>query len=132
GDEVGGWRQVGEPEDRAVDVDPYAPVGCAARAGDEVGAGCGEVENDVLVDLPLVEALVDRLLRPLTKLRVPQWAVGVRVPRGLEGGEVAEHVEQVAAFAQRVDQRGVGSRGVLCGVAVENDVLETLGLRVVN
>src|SRR6267143_6092704 len=130
-DEVSGRSLVREADHRAVDVDADAPIGCAAGAGNEVGTSRGEVEDDVLVDLPLVETLIDRLLRPLTELRVPERAVRVRVSWVLERGEIAEHVQQVAPVAQRVDQRGVRSRGVLCGVAVKNDVLEALRLWIV-
>src|SRR5260370_37080054 len=130
-DQVRGRRLVDEPDDRTVDVDADAPIGRAARAGDQVGASRGEVENDVFIDLPLVEALVDRLLRPLTELGVPERAVCVGVSRVLEGWKVAEHVQKVTAIPQRVDQRGVGGRGVLSGVSVKSDVLETLRLRAV-
>jgi hypothetical protein len=61
---------------------------------------------------------------------VPQRAVGVGVPRVGQGREVPEHVEQVSAVAQGVDQRGVAGRGVLAGVPVQNEVLEALPLRV--
>src|SRR5260370_9931373 len=130
-DQVRGRRPVDGPDGRTVDVDADAPIGGAARAGDQVGASRGQVENDVLVDLPLVEALVDRLLRPLTELRVPQRAVCVGVSRISEGRKIAEHVQKVTAIPQRVDQRGVGGRRVLAGGSVQNDVLETLRLRVV-
>ena len=53
------------------------------------------------------------------------------MPRVGQGREVAEHVEQVAAVAQRVDQRGVAGAGVLGGVAVLDQVDEALRLRVV-
>src|SRR4029077_19736510 len=107
-DKVRCRRLIDEADNCAVDVDADAAIRGAAGAGYEVGSSGGEVEDDVLVDLPLVEALVYRFLRPLTELRVPQRAVRIRVPWVLESWEIAEHVQEVATLAQRVDQRGVG------------------------
>src|SRR5690349_11459473 len=87
-----------ETDHGAVDVDTDAPVGRASRTCQQVRASRGEVEDDVLVDLSLVQTFVDRLLSPLSKLRVPQGAVGLRVPWIIESWKVAEHVEQVAAI----------------------------------
>jgi hypothetical protein len=55
----------------------------------------------------------------------------VGVARVGQGGEVAEHVQQVAAVAQGVDHGGVGGAGVLGDVAVGGQVHEPLGLAVV-
>src|SRR5260370_39225291 len=88
-DQVRGRGMVGEPDHRAVDVDPDGSVRCTTGAGEQVGPGCGQVEDHVLVDLALVEALVDRLLSPLAELRVPQRAVGLCVTRGLLSRAVA-------------------------------------------
>src|SRR5262249_56863278 len=84
--------------------------------GEQVGAGGGQVEDDVLVDLAGVQPCLDRRGGPQAELGVPQRAVGLRVPGVFEGGEVTEDVEQVPAVAQRVDQRGVAGGGVLGGV----------------
>src|SRR5689334_23031344 len=96
-DEVRGGRLRGETDHGTVDVDTDAPVGRASRTCQQVRASGGEVEDDVFIDLSLVQTLVDRLLRPLSKLRVPEGAVGLRVPWIRERWEVAEHIEQVAA-----------------------------------
>jgi hypothetical protein len=85
-------------------------------------ARCGEVEHLHLVDLALVQSLPDGLVGPQAELGVPQRAVGLRVTWVSEGREVAEHVEQVAALAQCVDQRGVAGAGVLRRVAVLDQV----------
>src|SRR5438132_12501733 len=97
----------GEADHGAVDVDADRAVGGATRARQQVGASRRQVEDDVLIDLALVETLVDRLLGPLAELRVPQRAIGVRVPWILEGWEVTEDVQQIAAVSQGVDQRSV-------------------------
>ena len=118
-------------DDGAVDVDANCAIGrglagCRVDAGEQVGAGGGEVEHLHLVDLALVQSLLDGLVGPQAELGVPQGAVGLRVTRVVEGREVAEHVEQVAAAAQRVDQRRVAGAGVLGGVAVVDQVHEPL------
>jgi hypothetical protein len=63
-----------------------------------------------------------RLFRPcstaLAELGVPEQAVRLRVPRLFERREVAEHVEQVAAVPERIDQPRVACAGVLGGVTV--------------
>ncbi len=79
----------------------------------------------------LFSALLDGLLGPQAELGVPQRAVGLGVARVALGREVAEHVQQVAAVAQRVDQAGVGGAGVLGDVAVLGQVDEALRLPVV-
>ena len=85
-------------DDGAVDVDADRAVRCAVRSGDQVGPGGGEVEHLYLIDLPLVEAELDRFGRPLPELGVPERTVGIGVPRVAQRGEVAEHVEQVTAL----------------------------------
>src|SRR5260370_40287120 len=67
-DQVRGRRLVVEPDDRTVDGDAGASIGGAARAGDQVGASRGQVENDALVHLPPVAAPADRLLLPLARV----------------------------------------------------------------
>src|SRR5262249_56652017 len=78
-----------------------------------------------------VESLLDGFVGPLTELGIPERAVGLRVSGVGLGGEVAEHVEQVSAVAQRVDHRGVGGAGVLGGVAVLDQVDKPLRVLVV-
>src|SRR5439155_26865927 len=70
--QVGGRCLGREADHGAVDVDPLGAVGRAAGAGDQVGPGRGEVKDLHLVDLALVESFLDRLVRPLAELRVPQ------------------------------------------------------------
>src|SRR5690348_5818349 len=106
--QVGSGRLVGKTDHGAVDVNPSRAVrsGLACRrvdAGEQVGAGGGEVEDLHLVDLPRVEAFLDRLVRPEAELGVPEWAVGIGVTRIAERREVAEDVEEVAAVPKRVD-----------------------------
>ena len=79
----------------------------------------------------LLKPLLDGLVGPEAELGVPQRAVGLGVTRVVERREVAEHVEQVAAVAQRVDQRRVAGAGVLGDVAVLGQVHEPLCLLVV-
>src|SRR5713226_3498097 len=117
GGEVGGGGAGGEADHRAVDVDAGRAVGGGLAGGrvdpgQQVGPGVGQVEDLVLVDLAGVQSFADRLGGPQAELGVPQRAVGVGVPGGGEGGEVSEHVQQVAAVAQRVDHRGVAGGGV--------------------
>src|SRR5258708_30361998 len=130
-DQVRGRGMVGEPDHRAVDIDSDGSVGGTSGAGEQVGPGCGQDEDHVLVDLALVEALVDRLLSPLAELRVPQRAVGLRVTRVLLSREVAEDVQKVATIAQSIDEGRVGRRGVFGCVSVEDQMLDALSLAVV-
>src|SRR6516164_1337152 len=65
--EVGGWRVIGEADDRAVDDETAGPVGGwlpggGIEAGQQVGTRGGQVEDHVLVDLASVEPLIDGLL----------------------------------------------------------------------
>ena len=46
--------------------------------GQKVGPGSGQIEDLVLIELPLVEAKLDRLGSPQAELGVPQRAVGLR------------------------------------------------------
>jgi len=129
--QVGGRRLGGVPDDRAVDVDAVSAVrggltGGRVDTGQQVVPGGGQVEHDVLVDLPLVQPCGDRLGGPQAQLRVPQRAIGVGVPGIGQGREVTEHLEEVAAKAQGVDQGGIASRGVLCGepaIAITGNVM---------
>ena len=134
--EIGPGGLAREADHRAVDVDADRPVrrGLARRGvdtGQQVGTGGSKVEDPHLVDLPLVQPLLDGLLGPQAELCIPQRAVGLRVTRVPLRREVAEHVQQVAAVAQRVDQAGVARAGVLGDVAVLGQVNEALRLPVV-
>src|SRR5713226_3187953 len=73
--EVGRRGLVDEADHGAVDVDSRGAVGGTAGAGDQVGPGGREVEDLHLVDLALVEPFLDRLLRPLAELGIPERAV---------------------------------------------------------
>src|SRR5262245_41667549 len=75
---------VDEADHCAVDVGTGGAVGGTAGAGDQVGPRGGQVEDNNLVDLALVEALLDRLLRPLADLRVPERTVCLGVARIFE------------------------------------------------
>src|SRR6266568_4672152 len=106
---IGGRYLVSEPDDRTVDADLLGAVrsGLASSRVDarqQVGTGGRQVEDDDLIDLPRVESGFHRLIGPQAKLRVPQRAVGVGMPGVGQGGEIPEHVEQVAPIAQGVDQ----------------------------
>src|SRR5919204_782881 len=103
-DKVGGRSLSSEPHGRTVDVDSYRAVRCRLTGGrvdarHQVGPGGGQIEDNVLIDLPLVETLAHRLGGPQAKLRVPQWAVGVGMAGVSQGREITEHVEQVTAVA---------------------------------
>jgi hypothetical protein len=90
-------------------TEPYSwgwPV-AGLNPGQQAGLAVGQVEDLVLVDLALVQAFLDCLGGPQAELGVPQRAVGVGVPRVGEGREVPEHVQDVAAVAQGVDERRV-------------------------
>src|SRR5439155_8792854 len=119
--QVGRWCLRREADHGAVDVDTGRSVrsrltGGRVDAGEQVGAGRGEVEDLHLVDLPRVDAFLDRLVGPETELRVPERAVGVGVPGIAQRREIAEDVEEVATVPKGVDQRGVAGAGVLGGV----------------
>jgi len=110
--EIDGGSHGGEPDDRAVDVDSCGAVRSGTTCGrvetrQQVGPGGRQVEDDVLIDLPRVESRLHRLLGPQADLRIPQGAVGVGVPGVGQGGEIPEHVEEVAPIAQGVDQSRV-------------------------
>src|SRR5258708_498484 len=105
---IGGRSLVSEPDDRTVDVDSCGAVrsGCPCgwvEARQQVGPGGRQVKDDDLIDLPRVEPCVDGLLGPQAQLRVPQRAVRLGMPGVGQGGEIPEHVEQVAPIAQGVD-----------------------------
>ena len=106
---IGGGSLVRESDDRTVDVDSCGTVESDSTCGrvearQQVRPGGRQVEDDVLIDLPRVESLVHRLLRPQAELGVPQRAVGVGMPGVAQRGEITEHVEEVASIAQGVDQ----------------------------
>src|SRR5258708_6824513 len=135
--EVGGGSRVCEPDDRTVDVDSCGAIGSGPTCGrvearQQIGAGGRQVEDDDLIDLPRVEPRVDGLLRPQAELRVPQWAVRLGMPGVGQGGEIPEHIEQVAPIAQGVDQGRIPGRGVLAGMPVAHQEHKPLGLRVVS
>src|SRR6267378_7906473 len=77
--QVVGRKLVGEGKDWAVDDEPHRSVWGAPGTGQQVRPLGDKVENRVLVGLSPVQALVDRLLCPLTDLRVPERAVRIRV-----------------------------------------------------
>ena len=129
------WGPSGEPDHGAVDVDADRAVGAGLPV-----AGSTPVSRSgrVAARLKTCTSSIWRLLRPcLTALSVqrPSWAshsgLYACAWRGSSRREVAEHVEQVAAVAERVDQRGVAGARVLGGMAVLDQVDEALRLRVV-
>src|ERR1700748_2792310 len=86
GREVRGWCVGCVADHRAVDVNSGRTVGLGLPRGgiharQQVWPRGREVEHLVLVDLPGVQTLLDGLVGPQPQLRVPQRAVGVRVPR---------------------------------------------------
>ncbi|TMC87606.1 MAG: hypothetical protein E6J22_17220 [Chloroflexi bacterium] len=109
---IGGRSLVSEPDDRTVDVDSCGAIRSGRPCGwvearQQIGPRGRQVEDDDLVDLPRVESLVHRFLRPQAELRIPQRAVRVGMPGVAQGGEIPEHIEQVAPIAQGVDQSRV-------------------------
>jgi NAD(P)-dependent dehydrogenase (short-subunit alcohol dehydrogenase family) len=129
----GSWGLRRVADDGAVDVDADRPVGLGLAGGwvdtgQQVGTAGGQVQDRVLVDLSLVEPLLNCLRSPKAELRVPQRTVGVGVTGIGQGGEVPEHVEDVAAVAEGVDERRVGLYGVLGNRTVERQVLKALSL----
>src|SRR5579864_1515808 len=133
--EVRRGRVVQESDHRAVDVNPIRTVrgwvpGGRVHTGQQVWPRGRQIEDNVLVDLAKVQACRHSLVGPQTELRVPEWAVCLRVTRISQCREVAEDVQQVATVAEGIDERGVACAGVLRRVTVLDQVLEALCLRV--
>ena len=109
-------------------AEPYgAPPGPVSRSG-RVAARLNTWTSSIW---RLSKPFLDRLVRPLSELGVPERAVGIGVSGIGEGREVAEDVEEIAAVPERIDQGLVVGARVLGGVAVLDEVDEALGVRVV-
>ena len=113
-------------------TEPYgAGAGRRVDAGQQVGPGGREVEHLDLVDLARIQSCLDRLVGPQAELRVPQRAVGVGMPGVVSVGKSPNTLSRSPPLRSALISAVLPQTGVLGTVAVEDQVLEPLGLRVV-